>query len=221
MTGPGLAGGAGPDSSPRPEAPPPVSTKNISATLDGLTDAGREDRLTLRAILDALGERSFALLLLLLALPNCIPMVPPVPLFCGLLIGFLAVQMIAGRRTPWLPRRLLAWSVDRADAARVLEKARPFIRRLERFLTPRITALAMGRGLQLVGAFLLLFAVALLVAAPIVGQIPLGLAIALIGVGVTEGDGAVVLAGIIVGATGVAISVGFVAAIIAGAMAIF
>ena len=205
-------------SSPASASSAPVA--NISDILSGLT-ASPARRLTLRAILDALGERGFALMMLLLALPNCIPMVPPIPLLCGLLIAFLAAQMVAGRRTPWLPRLLLDWSVDRDDAARVLDRARPFIRRVERVLSPRITALTFPPGLRVVALLLLLFALALLVAAPIVGQIPLGIAIALAGIGITERDGAVVLAGIAIGSIGVAISVGFVAAIVAGLMAIF
>ncbi|MET0606717.1 MAG: exopolysaccharide biosynthesis protein [Beijerinckiaceae bacterium] len=198
-----------------------MSTQAISDILTGLTAASPRDRLTLRSVLDTLGERAFALMMLLLALPNCIPMVPPVPLLCGLLIAFLAVQMMAGRRSPWLPRALLDWSVDSADAARVVERARPFILRVERYLSPRATAITQQPGLRVVAIGLFLFAAALLVAAPIVGQIPLGIAIALVGIGVTERDGAVVLVGLAVGAFGIAISVGFVAAIVAGAMAIF
>ncbi|WP_342361621.1 exopolysaccharide biosynthesis protein [Terrarubrum flagellatum] len=177
--------------------------------------------MTLRAVLDALGERAFALAMLLLALPNCIPMVPPVPLVCGLLIAVLAAQMMAGLRTPWLPRALLDFSVNRAEAARVVDKARPFISRLEKVLDRRVLVLTVSPGLRLVAAALLLFAIALLVAAPIVGQIPLGIAIALTGVGITERDGVVVIAGLAVGAIGVAISIGFIAAIVAGLMAIF
>lgn len=172
-------------------------------------------------MLDMLGERAFALAMLLFALPNCIPMVPPIPLISGLLIAFFAVQMIAGRRTPWLPRALLDWSVDRADAARVLDRARPFIARIERVLSQRAEALTVPPGLRLVGVALFFFAIALLVAAPIVGQIPLGVAIALAGIGITERDGVVVIAGLAIGAIGVAISVGFVAAIVAAAIAIF
>ncbi len=198
-----------------------MSAQSISDILTGLTAPAPSGRLSLRSVFEALGERAFALAMLLLALPNCIPMVPPIPLVCGLLIAFLAAQMIAGRRSPWLPRALLDWSVDRADAARVIEQARPFIRRLERILEPRAVTLTVSPGVRLVAVALFLFALSLLVAAPIVGQIPLGIAIALAAIGVTERDGWVVLAGLAIGALGTAISVGFVAALVAGAMAIF
>lgn len=168
-----------------------------------------------------LGERAFALGMLLFALPNCIPMAPPIPFISGLFIAFLAAQLAAGWRTPWLPRRMLDWSVNRADAARMLERAQPFIRRVERMLAQRAVTLTVPPGLRLVGLAIFLFALALLVAAPIVGQIPLGIAIALTGIGITERDGVVVIIGLAIGALGVAISVGFIAAIIATAFAIF
>lgn len=199
-----------------------MSTQSISTILDGLTTtAGASERLTLRSMLDALGERAFALGMLLFALPSCIPMVPPIPLISGLLIAVLAAQMIAGWRTPWLPRRLLDWSVDRAEAARVLGRARPFIQRVERMLSPRAVTLTTPPGLRLTAVALFLFALALVVAAPFIGQIPLGIAIALVGIGVTERDGVVVIIGLAIGALGVAISAGFVAALVAGAMAVF
>ncbi|OJY33897.1 MAG: exopolysaccharide biosynthesis protein exod [Rhizobiales bacterium 65-9] len=186
-----------------------------------MTSASAGDRLTLRSMLDALGERAFALGMLLFALPSCIPMVPPIPLISGLLIAVLAAQMVAGWRTPWLPRRLLDWSVDRTEAARVLGRARPFIRRIEGMLSPRAVTLTVLPGLRLTALALLLFALALLVAAPFIGQIPLGVAIALVGIGITERDGVVVIVGLAIGAVGVAISAGFVAAVVAGAMAVF
>jgi len=198
-----------------------VSNHSISTILDGLTSASAGDRLTLRSMLDALGERAFALGMLLFALPSCIPMVPPIPLISGLLIAVLAAQMVAGWRTPWLPRRLLDWSVDRTEAARVLGRARPFIRRIEGMLSPRAVTLTVLPGLRLTALALLLFALALLVAAPFIGQIPLGVAIALVGIGITERDGVVVIVGLAIGAVGVAISAGFVAAVVAGAMAVF
>ena len=75
--------------------------------------------------------------------------------------------------------------------------------------------------MRLIGIAVLLMALGLLVAAPIVGQIPLGIAIALIGVGLVERDGVLVIAGLIAGSFGLAVSAGFIVAIITGLEAIF
>ena len=61
------------------------------------------ERLTVGTILARLGDRSFALLIVILGLPNCIPMPPPIPLVCSLLLFGVAIQIALGRRAPWLP----------------------------------------------------------------------------------------------------------------------
>ena len=54
-----------------------------------------------------------------------------------------------------------------------------------------------------------------------VGQIPLGLAVCLLGLGLVERDGLVVIGGLVVGAVGIALNVGFVFAVIAALVSIF
>src|SRR5215210_5832698 len=91
------------------------------------------ERLTVGDIVAVLRDRAFAVLVVLLGLPNCLPMPPPIPLVCGLLLALVAVQIIAGRPAPWLPRSLLHRSIPRADVERAVLRAAPVFRRLERF----------------------------------------------------------------------------------------
>ena len=79
------------------------------------------------------------------------------------------------------------------------------------------TALA----LRFVGFVLIALALGLLVAAPIIGQIPLGIAVCLVGLGLVERDGMLVIAGLVAGLGGLALSFGFLYAIFAGLEAIF
>ena len=174
------------------------------------------DRLTVAEIVAVLRDRAFALLVVLLGLPNCLPMPPPIPLVCGLLLALVAAQLAAGRATPWLPRALLGRSIKREDVARAVTRALPMMQRLERFSRPRMGFLASPLALRLTGFLLVAFALALLVAAPVVGQIPLGIATCLVGLGLVERDGILVVAGAVVGTLGLALSLGFVYAILAG-----
>ncbi len=89
-------------------------------------------------------------------------------------------------------------------------------RRLERWSRPRLLLLGTGAALRVIGLLLLALALGLLVAAPVVGQIPLGLAVCLVGLGLVERDGVVVLGGLTIGALGIALSAGFVYAVVAG-----
>jgi hypothetical protein len=174
------------------------------------------ERLSVRDIMAVLQDRAFALLIVLLGLPNCLPMPPPIPLICGLLLTLVAVQIALGRPTPWLPQRLLARSIARSDVERAALKAAPAFRRLERFSRPRMTFLDSPVSLRIVGLILLLMALGLLFAPPFIGQIPLGLAVCLVGIGLVERDGIVMLGGFVVGALGLTLSLGFVYAILSG-----
>jgi hypothetical protein len=166
------------------------------------------DRLTVADIVAVLRDRAFALLIVLLGLPNCLPMPPPIPLVCGLLLGLVAVQIAAGRPSPWLPRALLRRSI-------------PMLQRLERWSRPRMTFLETPLAFRLIGFVLLAFAIGLLVAAPVIGQIPLGVAVCLVGLGLVERDGVLVVGGAVVGLLGLALSFGFVYAVISGLERVF
>lgn len=167
-------------------------------------------------ILAALKDRAFALLVVLLGLPNCLPMPPPIPLVCGLLLTLVALQIAFGRPAPWLPRSLLRRSIATSDVERAVRRALPVFRRLERFSRPRMNLFSSGPALRLMGLLLLVLALGLLLAPPFVGQIPLGVAVCLVGLGLVERDGVLVLGGLAVGSFGVTVSLGFVYAVVSG-----
>ncbi|MBF9194815.1 exopolysaccharide biosynthesis protein [Microvirga terrestris] len=174
------------------------------------------ERLTVREIMAVLQDRAFALLVVLLGLPNCLPMPPPIPLVCGLLLALVAVQIVFGREAPWLPRQLLNRSMARTDVERAVGRAVPVFRRLERISRPRMTFLDTPLAMRLMGAVILILSVGLLFAPPFVGQIPLGLAVCLVGLGLVERDGFVVVGGLLIGTIGLTLSLGFVYAIFTG-----
>ena len=86
------------------------------------------DRVSVRAIVDVLGERAYALLVVVLGLPNCLPMPPPIPLICGLLLLFVAAQIVLGKPSPWLPRRLLGAHHRAGGPAQGGDRAVPWLR---------------------------------------------------------------------------------------------
>ena len=176
------------------------------------------ERLTVGDIIAVLRDRAFALLVVLLGLPNCLPMPPPIPLVCGLLLLVIAVQIVAGMSSPWLPRRVLGQSVARETVAKAVTRAVPLLRRLERWSRPRMSVFETALGMRGMGVLLLAMALALIVAPPFFGQIPLGLAVSLIGLGLVERDGVVVAIGLAIGGLGIGISIGFVYTLFASVM---
>ncbi|WP_114769130.1 exopolysaccharide biosynthesis protein [Microvirga subterranea] len=179
------------------------------------------ERLTVRDIMAVLQDRAFALLVVLLGLPNCLPMPPPIPLVCGLLLALVAIQIVFGRPTPWLPRALLNRSIAQTDVERAVGRAMPAFRRLERVSRPRMTFMETPIAMRVMGAVILVLALGLLFAPPFVGQIPLGLAVCLVGLGLVERDGLVVLGGLLIGTVGLTLSLGFVYAILSGIETLF
>lgn len=171
--------------------------------------------------MEALKDRAYALLVVLLGLPNCLPMPPPIPLVCGLVLAFVGLQMLAGRATPWLPRALLSKTIGKQELSRAVSRALPILLRLERVSRPRLTGLGNGIAIPVLGLSILALALGLIVAAPFIGQIPLGVAVCLVGLGLVERDGVFILAGVVVGAGGLLLSAGFAYAIISGLSELF
>ncbi|HEV7261094.1 MAG TPA: exopolysaccharide biosynthesis protein [Bosea sp. (in: a-proteobacteria)] len=179
------------------------------------------ERIAVGSIVAALKDRVYGLLVVLLGLPNCLPMPPPIPLVCGLVLAFVAVQMLAGRVMPWLPQALLARSIGKPVLTRAVDRAVPLLIRLERFSQPRLTMLGGAYAIPVLGLVILILALGLVVAAPFIGQIPLGLAVCLVGLGLVERDGILIIAGAIFGALGLALSAGFAYAIFSGIHGLF
>ena len=197
-----------------------LALPRTSDVLIGLS-SGTSDRVTVGEIVDALRHQAFALLVVVLGLPNCLPMPPPIPLISGLLLCFVAIQIMLGLQAPWLPKSLLDKSVARADVAKAISRALPALRRLEKVSRPRLHYFDTPLGMRLIGLLLFAISIGLLVAPPFVGQIPLGLAACLVGLGLVERDGAIVLGGVFFGAGGIALSASFVMAIIRAVTALF
>jgi len=162
-------------------------------------------RITLGAIMDLLGDRAFGALLLILSIPNILP-VPGLSTATGVPMILIGAQMAAGRSGPWLPRRMTAATLDRDAFLSVMRRARPWAERVERHLRERLPALAGPMAERLLG--LAVVVLATILALPIVfGNQPPAFAIALIALGLIERDGAFVLAGLIAGLLAIAILV--------------
>lgn len=196
------------------------STLRTSGLLTALA-ALPGQRIAVGSIVAALKDRAYALLVVLLGLPNCLPMPPPIPLVCGLVLAVVAVQMLAGRAMPWLPQSLLSRSIGKAELERAVTRALPILLKLERISRPRLTALGGRYAIPVLGVLILVLALGLIVAAPLVGQMPLGVAVCLVGLGLVERDGLLIIVGAISGAAGLMLSAGFAYAIFSGIMELF
>ena len=173
-----------------------------------------EERISFRDILAILSERSFAILIVLLGLPNCLPMPPPIPTVSSLLLILIALQMLVRRPEPWFPGVILRGSVARSDVLRAVRRALPVVSALERWSRPRLSLFDPRIAAPLSAVTLLTMALGMLLAAPLIGQVPYGLAVCLFGLGQIERDGVLVLTGVVAGAVGVVLSASFIFGVI-------
>jgi hypothetical protein len=152
-----------------------------------------EDRVSLEALIAPLQRRAFGFLLLLLAIPNFIPVPLGIGGPMGILTALLGAQMLFGMERPWLPRWLRQRTLSRTALTRFLERIAPITRRLERLCRPRLERLTV-RPLTIASGLIMIL-LGLMLALPIpftnylFGAMLLAFAFALI-----ERDGALLLA---------------------------
>ena len=153
-----------------------------------------------------LEERAYTLLIIILALPFCVPITVPglsVPL--GLVIAIVAGRFALGR-PPWLPQKLLGTKLPARYFRTLMEATSKIVRLLERLLRPRWLALtATPRLVRLHALMVCIAAIALLIPAPIPFSNTLpALGILFVAAGTMERDGPAILVGYFFTALGVA-----------------
>jgi len=168
--------------------------------------AGEGERVTFRDILTVLRHRAFGFTLLIFALPCCLPMPPGIPTVCGAALVIIALNLIAARQRLWLPRAIADKSVARADLQRLVDRAVPYLERLERICKPRLTIVTEPVGKILIGIVILVLGFIMILPIPFLGNIPPGFAATFIAIGMTERDGLIVLIGLVVSAVAIAVA---------------
>jgi len=167
----------------------------VSEVLADFSKTTTSERISLRDIVDALADRGYGLLLLLFALPNCIPIyLPGLSAVFGLPLGVIAAQMIIGRDSPWLPKALLDRSISHADYDRLMGRATPYLAKLERVMKPRLLALASDTAQRGIGLLCLCQAILLPLPIPLT-NIPLAIPVVFLGLGLVARDGLLALIG--------------------------
>jgi hypothetical protein len=154
---------------------------------------------TLADVLNAVGERSFGALLVMLAIPNMVAgLIPGLSILLGLPLLLISLQVLVGADRPWLPRRLARLEIRRADLRRIVEKARTPLRRLERALQPRLEFLTAPWAERLIGLACVLLSMLVFLPIPFANLVPAA-GILLFGFAMLERDG--LLAAIAMGVT--------------------
>lgn len=157
------------------------------------------DRLRVREVVEAFGDRAFGAVMLVFGLISALPLPPGASTFTGAPLVLLSLQLVLGREHLWLPRRMMEASLPRAGFRKAVHKAGPLIRGVEKLTKPRLFWLVGPPAQWLIGLVCLLLAIELVLPIPLGNMAP-GAAIALFALAITQRDGAAVLAAL--GVTG-------------------
>ena len=179
------------------------SERASSEILEEAVGTYNSDDVTLEEVFYSLHERGFGLLLMILVLPNCVPIpVPPgVSTVLSLPLLFLSLQMIWGYEYPWLPSWLKRKKLRRSFLANMISKAAPKLKKIEKILRPRLSIASSQTGEKLIGVFTLMFAVSIAVPLPLTNFLP-GIGILIMSLGLLSRDGVVILIGAFIGIAG-------------------
>lgn len=151
--------------------------------------AGRaEGPVTIGAIRDALGDRSFGALLVLFASINLLPLPPGATALLGLPLVVVSAQMVYGSRRAWLPQALTRRSIPAETFRAIVARLVPRLERVERMIRPRYWPFWRRRGDQVIGVITLVMAITITLPIPL-GNWPPALATALLGLALSERDG--------------------------------
>jgi hypothetical protein len=179
----------------------------LSAELTDFVSALTEEEVTVGAVLDAIAERGFGLILLILALPAALPL--PAPGYAtpfGIMMGLLAIQMIRGRSTPWLPERIRKRTVRNSKLEWTVKNAGVPLRFVEWIIRPRLSGLARNRAfLALIGFIVLLMSISMSMPIPLTNTAP-SFVIFVLAAGILEEDGLVLLGGLLLAPVAIGIA---------------
>lgn len=191
----------------KPEIPEHIP---LGDALEALLRSEDEHGPSINEITGAVGEKGFGLVLMVLSLPSALPV--PAPGYStpfGIVIGLIALQMMLGRSTLWIPQRLKAVRIKPSLAKRMLGTAAKFLKKIERLIRPRQQWIRSRGGQAGLATVILIMSCLMMLPIPLTNTFP-AMVIFLIGVGLSEEDGLLALAAFGLGL----LAVGLYAAII-------
>lgn len=181
-----------------------VSGKTICDELEDLIHESHGDSITLGDIVHRLRERGFAMLMLVLVLPNCVPIpIPPgISTLFSLPLLFLTAQMLWGRAEPWMPEKLAKKHIKLHYLRTVVNHIIPYMRRIQKCVKPRFSVASSKVGERFIGLCWFIFALSIAVPMPMTNFLP-GIGILISAFGLIGRDGYIMVAGLIIGIGGV------------------
>jgi hypothetical protein len=170
---------------------------------------------SVESIRDALGDRSFAALIVFFAALNLIPLPPPSSAILGLPLLIVSAQLMYGSKRAWLPRFVMANNIPAENFRSVMDRLIPRLVNLERMIKPRYWPFWRRRGDRVIGVMCFVLAIVVTLPIPFGNWLP-AFSSALLGLALAERDGILFAVAVALGV----IAMGVIAAVFGSATAL-
>lgn len=180
------------------QAHTPDPKDTLTQLLTDLRDNAEEDNIAIRDIVRSFRSRGFGALLVIPSLITILPTgaIPMVPAVCGLIIAFSSVQIIFGRRSPWLPKKLNDITIPKERLVNGINLVLPATQVIDRYVYRRFSLLINPVSEKLTACICLIFSLIMIS----IGFIPMlpatvALPIFIFGLGLIVRDGLIISLG--------------------------
>ena len=180
------------------EVPNPHSLQQLVDALEDLCSRNHGTEVSVGAVAQMLGPRSFAPLILAIGLIAVTPIdsIPTLPTTFGVIVFLTAGQMLIGRRSLWLPHVIAKRAVGAERLGQALKWLRPRAVWVDQWVGARLTLLTKGVSLIAIAACCAALAATMpmLELLPLVSTVP-ALAFVAFGIALLLHDGVAALIG--------------------------
>lgn len=185
---------------------PDQPRSRTSDVLFSLADRAFSVDVSLRDLTERLGDRTFGMLLMLVAIFSIVPLVS---LIAGLLVASLGVQMALGMRHPWIPERILDRRLPASHVRNALLTFAPRVRSMERFIRPRWQFSEAPIVDRINGIVITLLGCIIMLPLPFT-NLPPAFIVIVMGVGLMERDGLIQASAALIGVIAITLVVGLI-----------
>ncbi|MEM5515918.1 exopolysaccharide biosynthesis protein [Henriciella sp. AS95] len=169
---------------------------NLESLMQSLCEQTEGETVSVRDLLNAVGRRAYGPILLLLGFISVSPLtlIPGATWLVALVTLLISIQIVFGKKFPWVPRRLLDFEFKREHLIAGVDSGRKYAKMIDHYVKPRLTFLTAPIVAPLIG---MICVAAALVTIPLglfpFGPVLPGLTILLFGLALTARDGVFLL----------------------------
>jgi hypothetical protein len=166
-----------------------------SKILRDLLKQQKKERVYLRDLVDNMGDRAFASVLFIFALPEALPLpVAGVSAILGIPLMMFSAQLLLGFSKPWIPSWIANRSLKRKDFEKLIKKFLLTLEKFENVIRPRWKFVTKPLAQRILGLLLLILAIIIALPIPFGNMLP-AIVIVIISLGLIEQDGLVIVLG--------------------------